>query len=82
MSWCEEKDTDIDWIGWRGRTKPYPKRIRCKKCGRRLKTFIRECHDVDCMHLYLPKHKAKVKVKKLPTRHERSTSRRLRTHDN
>jgi len=70
--WCQEEDVCIDWLGWAGRTKTYPKRMRCEKCGKRFLTFVRECHDPGCLHLYFPKHKVKKKIPKQKTRHEKS----------
>lgn len=65
--WCQRKELHLDWLGWnlKGniKLKTVPKHIRCPECGRRFERIIRECHDAGCMHLYLPAHKKKVKVK-------------------
>lgn len=58
--WCQEQDIHLAVLGFNYKKyiKP-PKRIRCHKCKKRFKTFIKECDDIGCFHLYFPKHKFK-----------------------
>lgn len=78
--WCEEKNVHLDCLGFikndkikrTGEPMPkYPKRVRCPKCKHRFETFVRYCDDEYCLHLYMPKHKVKVKKKKLPSKDNR-----------
>ena len=69
--WCQKENKCIDWLGMGSITKDYPKRVTCPDCKKRYKTFIRECDDAGCWHLYMPKHKFKKKIKKQKTKHER-----------
>jgi hypothetical protein len=60
--WCENEDIHLDVWGstLKGkRLKKPPTKIRCPKCKKRFKPFVRECQDNGCWHLYLPKHKKK-----------------------
>lgn len=65
--WCEENDVEIGLLGFprnptfRSNLKKYTSLIRCKKCKKRFRGFIRECHDINCWHAYLPKHKRALK---------------------
>lgn len=69
--WCQEKNVHIDFVGSRGKLwKPVPKRIVCPKCKKRYLTFVRECDDPGCLHLYLPKHKLKIKKPKKVSRND------------
>lgn len=69
--WCQTENIELEWLGLSGNLKKYRKRMRCSKCGKNFKVFIRECDDHNCFHLYMPKHKIKVKIKKQKTKHER-----------
>lgn len=76
--WCQEKDVQLDVLGFirpslsdverRNKFKEikdgHPKRTRCVVCKKRFMSFIRECHDAGCYHVYLPKHKKPVKKRK------------------
>lgn len=39
-----------------------PRRYRCPKCKKRFMTIFKECHDDNCWHEYLPKHKRIIKI--------------------
>jgi hypothetical protein len=70
--WCQTENKAIEWIGWNtpsGRvfgkykeklkkTKTY---VRCPSCKKRVQCYIRSCHDEGCMHLWMPKHKKRIK---------------------
>lgn len=47
----------------RGRLKtrsPNPrKKVKCPRCGRKLRLRLRECFDWGCFHAFLPPHKMK-----------------------
>lgn len=59
--WCKTEDYSIDWLGWRkkGKRFTFKKHYRCPDCGKRLKVWLRDCHDVGCVHLWISKHKVK-----------------------
>lgn len=60
--WCEEEDVCLGVLGYIDRVtaqKKVPARVRCPKCKKRFKPYIRECHDTGCLHWYLPRHKVK-----------------------
>lgn len=46
-----------------GKTTKFPKKVVCPDCKKKFKPRIRECHDSNCWHIYLPAHKKLVKVK-------------------
>lgn len=33
------------------------KKVKCPRCGRKLRLRLRECEDWDCWHAFLPPHK-------------------------
>lgn len=37
-----------------------PPRVKCPSCKKRFKPRVRECHDKDCWHIYLPAHKCMI----------------------
>lgn len=80
--WCEERNKQIDCIGfkpWKYKSKsPMAEarkqvgaRVRCPKCKQRFEPIVKECHDPGCWHVYMPKHKEKVKKVKKQTRKNR-----------
>ena len=77
--WCHETPVQVkgcpnDWaMGERirnkvtnsyGRVKRLPIRVTCPDCKKRFRPRIRECHDPNCWHVYIPAHKKEVKVKR------------------
>lgn len=71
--WCSEEDVHIDRV-FEG--KKCPKKVRCTKCKKNIRTYIKSCGDYNCFHLYMSKHKVKTKIPKQKTKHERSIGRR------
>lgn len=77
--WCKEKPTHltgcsgVNWaegerignkiISRRGKISKLPNKVVCPDCKKKFKPRIRECHDPNCWHVYLPAHKKLVKVK-------------------
>jgi hypothetical protein len=67
--WCENENVHLEWLGFAPnpstphksirKLKKTPTRVRCHKCKKRFKPFVKECDDEGCIHLYLPKHKLK-----------------------
>ncbi len=57
--WCETEDICLGRLGYTWENRRAPTRIRCPKCKRRFKPFIRECGDLGCLHWYMSKHKTK-----------------------
>jgi len=59
--WCLETDKAIAFLGFRknGKRFEYKKHYRCPDCGKRLKVWLRDCHDPGCVHLWISKHKVK-----------------------
>lgn len=67
-AWCEPENVHLDIGGYyikRGETLKIPARVRCQKCKKRFKPFVKECDDSNdnyrCVHVYMPKHKKSVK---------------------
>jgi len=77
--WCKDEPTQLTGcpgVGWalgkrignkvinkQGRIDKFPKKVICPDCKKKFKPRIRECHDPNCWHVYLPAHKKLVKVK-------------------
>lgn len=77
--WCKEKPTHLagcPGVGWvlgkrvgnkvidsQGKVDKLPKKVVCPDCKKKFKPRVRECHDPNCWHVYLPAHKKLVKVK-------------------
>lgn len=71
--WCEEKNKGIGDLGRCKKPrsearKQYGCRIRCPKCKQRFEPIVMECSDPGCWHVYLPKHKPKIKKIKKQTK--------------
>lgn len=50
----------------------YVKRVRCLKCGKNFKPYVKICGDGCCYWLMLPKHKVKESKPRQKTRHEKN----------
>lgn len=69
--WCQTENKCIEYLGYdipAGRVffgyKKLTKSqtyIRCPNCKKRIQCFVRECSDENCMHLWMPKHKKRIK---------------------
>jgi hypothetical protein len=85
--WCEKDNCCIDFIGYKhqwkykSRTalaearKQVGARVRCPKCKQRFEPIVKECHDPGCWHVFMPKHKERIKKIKKITRKTKSYSR-------
>ncbi len=76
--WCQEKPLHLagcPGFGWTvgkrignkirdigGSIEKLPNKVICPACKKKFKPRIRECHDPDCWHVYVPAHKKVVKV--------------------
>ena len=60
---CTNEPIHLGMLSYTARTpnrRPFQRgKIKCPRCGRKLKPRIRECHDAGCWHLYVPIHKMK-----------------------
>lgn len=62
-TWCSGGGKDLGFqYDKESRETPSEKRrlkyVRCQVCDQRFQAYNRECHDVGCVHTYVPKHKA------------------------
>jgi hypothetical protein len=72
--WCKACPSEIAGFGFigerignkikasysSGRPKMIPSKVKCPDCKKRFKPRVRECHDENCWHVYLPAHKKMV----------------------
>ena len=76
--WCQEEDICVEFLGtimegFFDKVKnKHSKRMRCSACGKRFMTFLRECDDPGCYHVYFPKHKKPVKKARKVSRDDSS----------
>lgn len=76
--WCHQEPVQIKGcpvsfiFGKRDRNKVYtpfaqiklPNKVKCPDCGKRFSPRVRQCHDENCWHIYIPAHKKEIKIKK------------------
>jgi hypothetical protein len=59
--WCITEDVCLEWLGFSDKKPKTPTKVRCPHCKKNIRPFVRECHDHYCWHLYMPKHKKRLK---------------------